>query len=125
MDFEARAGLSSIYGVPGKGWVADDIHSESASRTLDYACKAPSGSNRTENNDFPDDDYAAARLAWALGKPEEMVNFLLRRSMDAPFSIWNPETKFMEARNADGSFAGQDAGWTEGQTYGLLIQNTQ
>ena len=25
--------------MPGKGWVADDIHSESASRTLDYACE--------------------------------------------------------------------------------------
>lgn len=22
-----------------KGWVADDVHSESASRTLDYACE--------------------------------------------------------------------------------------
>jgi predicted alpha-1,2-mannosidase len=110
VDFEARAGLSSVYGVPGKGWVADDIHSESASRTLDYAY----------------DDYAAARLAWALGKPEEIVNFLLRRSMDAPFTIWNPETKFMEARNADGSFAGPDAGWTEGDKWAYsfdVVQN--
>ena len=117
MDFEVRAGLSSVYGVPGKGWVADDIHSESASRTLDYACEVSSCSSRKEINDIPDDDYAAARLAWALGKPEETVNFLLRRSLDAPFTIWNPETKFMEARNADGGFAGQDAGWTEGQTW--------
>lgn len=38
VDYEVRAGLSSVYDVPGKGWVADDIHSESASRTLDYAC---------------------------------------------------------------------------------------
>ena len=53
-------------------------------------------------------------LARALGKPEETVDFLLRRAMLAPFSIWNPETKFMEARNANGSFAGQTAGWTEG-----------
>ena len=28
-----------MYDTPKKGWVADDIHSESASRTLDYACQ--------------------------------------------------------------------------------------
>ena len=38
VDYEVRAGLSSVYNVAGKGWVADDIHAESASRTLDYAC---------------------------------------------------------------------------------------
>ena len=38
MDYEVRAGLSSVYNDAEKGWVADDIHSESASRTLDYAC---------------------------------------------------------------------------------------
>lgn len=36
MGYEARAGLGSDYAT--KGWVADDVHSESASRTLDYAC---------------------------------------------------------------------------------------
>jgi hypothetical protein len=61
-----------------------------------------------------DDDYAAALLARALGKPDEIVDFLLQRAMEAPFTIWNPKTKFMEARNANGTFAGQDAGWTEG-----------
>ena len=39
VDYEVRAGLSSVYET--KGWVADDVHSESASRTLDYACKPP------------------------------------------------------------------------------------
>ena len=38
VDYEVRAGLSSVYDDAEKGWVADDIHSESASRTLDYAC---------------------------------------------------------------------------------------
>ena len=37
VDYEVRAGLSSVYAE--KGWVADDIHSEAGSRTLDYACK--------------------------------------------------------------------------------------
>lgn len=36
VGYEVRAGLSSTYAT--RGWVADDIHSESASRTLDYAC---------------------------------------------------------------------------------------
>jgi hypothetical protein len=36
VGYEARAGLGSDYAT--KGWVADDVHSESASRTLDYAC---------------------------------------------------------------------------------------
>ncbi|KAK1222798.1 hypothetical protein PQX77_014324 [Marasmius sp. AFHP31] len=36
VDFEARAGLTT-YMDPTKGWVADDVHSESVSRTLDYA----------------------------------------------------------------------------------------
>jgi putative alpha-1,2-mannosidase len=70
-----------------------------------------------------DDDYAAAMLARALGKPDETVDFLLRRAMEAPFSIWNSETKFMEARNANGSFAGQTAGWTEGS--GVLLFASQ
>jgi putative alpha-1,2-mannosidase len=61
-----------------------------------------------------DDDYAAAMLARALGKPDEIVDFLLQRGMEAPFAIWNPKTNFMEARNVNGTFAGQDAGWTEG-----------
>jgi len=40
VDYEVRAGLSTSYNAEGKGWVADDLHSESASRTLDYACKS-------------------------------------------------------------------------------------
>jgi hypothetical protein len=36
VGYEVRAGLSSVYAT--HGWVADDVHSESASRTLDYAC---------------------------------------------------------------------------------------
>lgn len=36
VGYEVRAGLSSVYET--KGWVANDVHSESASRTLDYSC---------------------------------------------------------------------------------------
>ncbi|KAF5371481.1 hypothetical protein D9615_009625 [Tricholomella constricta] len=99
VDYEVRAGLSSVYA--SKGWVANDVHSESASRTLDYAY----------------DDYAAYKLAVALGKPDDVTSFLLERSLRAPFTLFNSGTGFMEARNADGSWAGPDNGWTEGDKW--------
>ncbi|KAG6910665.1 hypothetical protein DXG01_008709 [Tephrocybe rancida] len=99
VDFEARAGLSTTYAA--NGWVADDIHSESASRTLDYAY----------------DDFAAYRLAAALNKPSNIVDFLLQRSMTAPFTLYNNDTGFMEARNANGSWAGETNGFTEGDKW--------
>ncbi|KAK7001649.1 glycoside hydrolase family 92 protein [Favolaschia claudopus] len=99
VDYEVRAGLSSVY--TENGWVADDVHSESASRTLDYAY----------------DDYALYRLAAALGKPKDIVNTLRDRAMAAPFTLFNNATGFMEARNANGSWAGPDAGWTEGDKW--------
>ncbi|KAJ7075748.1 glycoside hydrolase family 92 protein [Mycena belliarum] len=99
VGYEVRAGLSSVYAE--KGWVADDVHSESASRTLDYAY----------------DDYALYRLADALGKPSDVVNALRDRAMSAPFTLFNNATGFMEARNASGAWAGPDAGWTEGDKW--------
>ncbi|KAG6829155.1 hypothetical protein H0H87_012493 [Tephrocybe sp. NHM501043] len=102
VDFEVRAGLSSTYAE--NGWVANDIHSESASRTLDYAY----------------DDYAAYKLASALNKSSDIVNFLLERSLSAPFTLYNNETGFMEARNANGSWAGETMGFTEGSNFPRL-----
>ncbi|KAJ7775658.1 glycoside hydrolase family 92 protein [Mycena maculata] len=99
VGYEVRAGLSSVYAE--KGWVADDVHSESASRTLDYAY----------------DDYALYRLAEALGKPANIVTALRDRAMSAPFTLFNEATGFMEARNASGAWAGEDAGWTEGDKW--------
>ncbi|KAJ8516414.1 hypothetical protein ONZ45_g6297 [Pleurotus djamor] len=98
VDYEVRAGLTSVYDT--KGWVADDVHSESASRTLDYAY----------------DDYAVAVLASHLGKEKE-APFFMDRSLQAAFTLFNNRTGFMEARNADGSWAGEDAGWTEGDKW--------
>jgi len=103
VDYEARAGLSSVYMYSDaeKGWVADDLHSESASRTLDYAY----------------DDYAAYVLALHLGKPQIITDFLYERAMSTPFLIYNNATGFMEARNAKGTWAGPDNGWTEGDKW--------
>ncbi|KAF5364297.1 hypothetical protein D9756_001133 [Leucocoprinus leucothites] len=99
VDFEARAGLSTVYTT--KGWVANDIHSESGSRTLDYAY----------------DDFAVYVVAKAMEKPENITSFLFNRSQNAPFTLYNNETGFMEARKADGSWAGPDSGWTEGDKW--------
>jgi len=40
IDYEVGADLSTSYNVKGKRCVADDLHSESAFRTLDYTCKS-------------------------------------------------------------------------------------
>ena len=55
-----------MYGVESKGWVADDIHSESASRTLDYACKSTFfPASCVSLNSAIDDDCAAYKLGVA------------------------------------------------------------
>ncbi|KAH7902833.1 family 92 glycosyl hydrolase, partial [Hygrophoropsis aurantiaca] len=98
VDYEVRAGLSSVY--EQKGWVADDIHSEAASRTLDYSY----------------DDYAVSILATLLNKTSE-ADFFRNRSMINPFTIYNNATGFVEARNASGAWAGPTEGFTEGDKW--------
>ncbi|KAI0029439.1 glycoside hydrolase family 92 protein [Vararia minispora EC-137] len=98
VGYEVRAGLSSVY--EQRGWVANDIHSEAGSRTLDYAY----------------DDYAVSIAAALLRHPAD-ASFFRNRSAVAPFSIYNNVTGFMEARDADGRFAGEDEGWTEGDKW--------
>lgn len=53
-----------------------------------------------------DDDFAAAQLSIALNKSDDVTKFLLDRAMQAPFTLFNEETGFMEARNANGDWAG-------------------
>ncbi|PSS18930.1 hypothetical protein PHLCEN_2v3146 [Hermanssonia centrifuga] len=62
------------------------------------------------------DDYAISVLASLLNKSDDEVYFRTR-ALSTPFTIFNNGTMFMEARNADGSWAGQDAGWTEGDMW--------
>ncbi|KAH7915906.1 glycoside hydrolase family 92 protein [Hygrophoropsis aurantiaca] len=98
VDYEVRAGLSSTY--TQNGWVADDVHSESASRTLDYSY----------------DDYAVSVLASVLKKDTEAA-FFRNRSLTSPFTIFNNATGFMEARKANGAWAGPTRGFTEGDKW--------
>ncbi|TFK88274.1 glycoside hydrolase family 92 protein [Polyporus arcularius HHB13444] len=98
VGYEVRAGLTSVYST--NGWVASDVHSESASRTLDYAY----------------DDYAVAAVAAAASQHQDAAVFRAR-SLSAPFTIFNNDTGFMEAKFANGSWAGPTAGWTEGDMW--------
>ena len=63
-----------------------------------------------------DDDYATAILALELNHTEDYT-FFNDRSLSTYKSIFNNATGFMEARNVNGSWAGQDEGWTEGDMW--------
>ncbi|CAK4032145.1 glycoside hydrolase family 92 [Lecanosticta acicola] len=93
---EVRAGLTSYM---SHGYVSNDGWSESGSRTLDYAF----------------DDHAAGVVATYAGK-NETANALYDRSMNY-HNIYNPGTTFMEAKNLNGTWAGRDQGWTEGDDW--------
>ncbi|KAI0757671.1 glycosyl hydrolase family 92-domain-containing protein [Daedaleopsis nitida] len=80
--------------------VTSDIHSEAASRTLDNAY----------------DDFAVAAVVSALSLLEDAA-FFRTRVVSVAFSISNKETGFMEAKNANGSWADPDARWTEGDMW--------
>ncbi|KAI0795422.1 glycoside hydrolase family 92 protein [Abortiporus biennis] len=106
VGYEVRAGLSSVYNT--SGWVANDVHSEAASRTLDYAY----------------DDHAVALLAAHLGRTQDAKAFSLR-SYRSSFVLYNNETGFMEAKNANGTWAGQEEGWTEGDMWAYTFDVVQ
>ncbi|KAL9090314.1 MAG: hypothetical protein Q9165_005347 [Trypethelium subeluteriae] len=95
---EVRAGLTS-YMQPGGGYVPNDRWAESASRTLDYAF----------------DDFAASVVAAHAGDNTTAARLLARAQNY--HNIYNANTTFMEARNANGTWAGSDQGWTEGDDW--------
>ncbi|KZT02130.1 glycoside hydrolase family 92 protein, partial [Laetiporus sulphureus 93-53] len=93
VGYEVHAGLSSVY--EEKGW------------PLCFLLIA------IFTRDHADDDYAVSALAEHLGHTEN-ATFFRNRALTAPFAIFNSDTGFMEARDANDSWAGQDQGWTEG-----------
>jgi len=93
---EVRAGLTAYL---QDGYVWNDQWAESASRTSDYAF----------------DDYAASVVAEHAGDHENAQK-LLKRSQNY-HTLWNNATKFMEAKNANGTWAGSEQGWTEGDDW--------
>jgi hypothetical protein len=68
-----------------------------------------------------DDDWAAAIVAANVDARDD-ARVLLERSKSYR-NMWNAETGFMEAKNSDGSWAGPNAGWTEGDhwAYSLTV----
>ncbi|KAI1426409.1 glycoside hydrolase family 92 protein [Xylaria sp. FL1777] len=94
--YEVRAGLTSYL---DHGWVDNDRWAESASRTLDYAF----------------DDAACAIVARMAGE-NEAAEALEKRAKNYA-NLWNSEAQFMQARNANGSFANETWGWTEGDKW--------
>lgn len=91
--YEARGGLTYSKVL---GFVPNDKTAEAASRTLEDAY----------------DDWCVAQVAKALGKTKD-YEFFLNRSLNYKH-IFNPATGFMQAKNADGSWASEKDGWTEG-----------
>ncbi|KAF9262215.1 hypothetical protein L218DRAFT_868080 [Marasmius fiardii PR-910] len=105
VDFEARAGLTT-YMNESMGWVAVDVHSESVSRTLDYAY----------------DDHVLSILSSLLpshitassGKAN-VTQFLDARARRNVQTVWNNDTGFAQARFLNGSL---DPSITDGFTEG-------
>ncbi|MCP3996031.1 MAG: glycoside hydrolase family 92 protein [bacterium] len=82
------------------GYVPADRQANSASKTLEFAY----------------DDWAIARMAEAMGRKEIAATFDRRAASWR--NLFDPETKFLRARNADGSFPpGFDPMSTHGQGY--------
>ncbi|CAI7592279.1 unnamed protein product [Penicillium glandicola] len=96
-SYEARAGLTSYM---KQGWVSNDGWSEAASRTLDYAFN----------------DYACSVVAAHSRGDYVTVQALRKRSGNYAY-LWNNETQFMQARNANGTWANNTFGWTEGDDW--------
>ncbi|KAF5347868.1 hypothetical protein D9758_013818 [Tetrapyrgos nigripes] len=141
VDYEVRAGLSTFYGDGSRGWVADDVHSESVSRTLDYACKPiffVISLVVHQLKFLPDDDHALFVLSLLL--PEEIISsipnippnvsqFLNQRALKNPWTVWNPDASvttsdgngqiqgFVQARKANGEWADITSGFTEGDRW--------
>ena len=91
--YEARGGLTYSKVL---GFVPNDKTAEAASRTLEDAY----------------DDWCVAQVAKSVGKMAE-YEFFLKRSLNYEH-LFNASTGFMQAKNSDGSWAGEKEGWTEG-----------
>ena len=103
VPYEARPGLTYYKQL---GYVPVDKTAEAASETLEDAY----------------DDFAVAQVAKALGRDKDF-RFFINRSRNYR-NLYNPARGFMQGRNADGSWARPQEGWTEGDqwvyTYSVL-----
>jgi predicted alpha-1,2-mannosidase len=79
----ARSGLNEYLTL---GYVAADKDKESAAKTLEFAY----------------DDWCIARMAKVMGKTDDYQYFMKRAGNYR--NLWDPETRFMRPRLADGKF---------------------
>jgi predicted alpha-1,2-mannosidase len=100
VPYEARAGLTYAKQL---GYIPADKVSESASSTLEESY----------------DDFAVAQVAKAIGNQRD-YKFFLQRSRSYK-NLFNAARGFMQARNADGSWADPEKGWTEGDQWVYLF----
>ena len=100
VPYEARAGLTYAKQL---GYIPADKVSESASSTLEESY----------------DDFAVAQVAKAIGNQRD-YKFFLQRSRNYK-NLFNAARGFMQARNADGSWADPEKGWTEGDQWVYLF----
>src|SRR6267378_3256758 len=96
VPYEARPGLTYYKQL---GYVPVDKTAEAASETLEDAY----------------DDFAVAQVAKALGRDKDF-RFFINRSRNYR-NLYNPARGFMQGRNADGSWARPQDGWTEGDQW--------
>lgn len=94
--YEARQGLTYLMRL---GYVPNDRYNEAASTTLE-GCY---------------DDWCVAQVAKAVGKLD-VYQALMKRSLNYR-NQFNPATGFMQARQEDGRWAGENDGWTEGDKW--------
>ncbi|WP_299557271.1 GH92 family glycosyl hydrolase [Seonamhaeicola sp.] len=103
-SYEARGGLSWYKQL---GYVPADRTKESVSRTLEFAY----------------DDFCVAQMAQALGKYEDQNMFMLRSKNYK--NLYNPQSGFMQARLANGTFYPGDPkdfkAFTEGSPWTYLF----
>lgn len=69
--------------------------------------------------DEVDDDWAASIVVRQVGEAE-LADDLLARSGSWK-NLFNNATGFIEARNSDGSWAGEAVGWTEGDHWAYSL----
>jgi hypothetical protein len=114
--FEAMKTTATTPGYDGLadymklGWVADDGHSSSASKTLEYAY----------------DDWAIAQMAGDLGRKGDAAEFLRRAASSR--NLWDAKTGFMRARRRDGrwrepfdALQPHDQGYIEGNAWNYSL----
>jgi predicted alpha-1,2-mannosidase len=94
--YEARAGLTYSKRL---GYIPVDKTAEAVSSSLE--------------EDY--EDWDVAQVAKAVGNQHDYA-FFHNRSMNYKL-LFNPATGFMQGKNADGSWASPDAGWTEGDKW--------